>query len=65
MTQKNSLSLSLRDIDTVKHYQIRQLDNGGYCIASRVMFHTIQDLIAHYKKDGGGLAQRLSDPCIQ
>ena len=65
MTQKNSLSLSLRDVDTVKHYRIRRLDDGGYYIASRVTFRTIQELVSHYKKDSDGLAQMLSDPCIR
>ena len=64
MTQKNSVSLSLRDVDTVKHYRIRRLDDGGYYIASRVTFRTIQELVAHYKKDSDGLAQQLSDLCI-
>ena len=65
MTQKNSLSLSLRDIDTVKHYRIRRLDDGSYYIKNRVTFRTIQELVAHYKKDSDGLAQQLSDPCIR
>ena len=65
MTQKNSLSLSLRDVDTVKHYRIRRLDDGGYYIASRITFRTIQDLVNHYKKDADGLAQRLSVPCVR
>ena len=64
MTRKNSLSLSLRDVNSVKHYRIQRLDDGGYYISSKVTFHTIQELVAYYKK-AGGLAQRLSDPCIQ
>ena len=64
MTQKNSLSLSLRDINIVKHYRIQRLDDGGYYITSRVTFRTIEDLVTYYKKDAGVLAQQLSDPCI-
>ena len=63
VTQKNSLSLSLREFNTVKHYRIRRLDDGGYYIASR-KFRTIQELVAHYKKDSDGLAQQLSNSCI-
>ena len=41
-TQKNSLSLSLRDGDGIKHYRIRTLDNGGFYIANRISFQTLQ-----------------------
>ena len=60
-----SLSLSLRCVDTVKHYRIKHLDDGGYCITPRIIFHTIQGLINHYKQDSDGLAQRLSQPCVR
>lgn len=32
-SRHKDFSLSVRDGDTVKHYRIRQLDNGGYFIA--------------------------------
>lgn len=41
-SQKNSLSLSLRDGDGIKHYRIRRLDNGCYFIASRCTFQTVR-----------------------
>ena len=41
-TQKNSLSLSLRDGDGIKHYRIRTLDDGGFYIANRISFPTLQ-----------------------
>ena len=41
-SQKNSLSLSIRDGEGIKHYRIRKLDEGGYFIASRVTFRTLQ-----------------------
>ncbi len=48
-----SYSLSVRDCDqtgdTVKHYKIRTLDNGGFYISPRNTFNTLQDLIIHYK----------------
>ena len=41
-SQKNSLSLSIRDGEGIKHYRIRKLDDGGYFIASRITFRTLQ-----------------------
>ena len=61
--QQNSFSLSLKDVDTVKHYRIRRLD-GIYFITTRVTFRTIQDLVNHYNRSVG-LAQQLSVPCIK
>ena len=40
-TQKNALSLSLRDGEGIKHYRIRRLDDGGFYIASRVTFKAL------------------------
>ena len=40
-SQKNALSLSLRDGEGIKHYRIRRLDNGGYYIASRSTFQNL------------------------
>ena len=40
-SQKNSLSLSLRDGEGIKHYRIRKLDDGGYFIASRITFRSL------------------------
>uniref|UniRef100_A0A4W4FCM5 Tyrosine-protein kinase n=1 Tax=Electrophorus electricus TaxID=8005 RepID=A0A4W4FCM5_ELEEL len=53
-TTKGSYSLSVRDSDhqsgdTVKHYKIRTLDNGGFYISPRITFSTLQELVAHYK----------------
>lgn len=41
-SQKNSLSLSIKDGEGIKHYRIRKLDDGGYFIASRITFRTLQ-----------------------
>ncbi|XP_065890342.1 tyrosine-protein kinase SRK3-like [Dysidea avara] len=59
-----SLSLSLKVVDKVVHYRIRQLHNDKYFITRRVMFCTIQELIDYYQKNADGLAQRLSVPCV-
>uniref|UniRef100_A0A671V2K4 Tyrosine-protein kinase n=1 Tax=Sparus aurata TaxID=8175 RepID=A0A671V2K4_SPAAU len=62
-------SLSVRDSDvqsgdTVKHYKIRTLDNGGFYISPRNTFSTLQELVSHYKKQGDGLCQTLTNPCL-
>ena len=44
--------MSVRDGDTVKHYRIRQLDEGGFFIARRTTFRTLQELVEHYQAKG-------------
>merc|ERR1719412_3409334 len=39
-SRRNDYSLSVRDGDTVKHYRIRPLDEGGFFIARRTTFRT-------------------------
>lgn len=56
---------SVRDGDTVKHYRIRQLDEGGFFIARRTTFRTLQELVEHYSKDADGLCVSLNKPCVQ
>lgn len=55
----------VRDGDTVKHYRIRQLDEGGFFIARRTTFRTLQELVEHYSKDPDGLCVNLRKPCVQ
>uniref|UniRef100_A0A8C2NUY4 Tyrosine-protein kinase n=1 Tax=Capra hircus TaxID=9925 RepID=A0A8C2NUY4_CAPHI len=67
-TTKGSYSLSVRDYDpqhrdTVKHYKIRTLDNGGFYISPRSTFSSLQELVAHYSKGSDGLCQKLTVPC--
>nr|AAT67596.1 Src tyrosine kinase 1 [Suberites domuncula] len=62
-SQKSGVSLSVRDGESIKHYRIRRLDDGGYFIASRATFRDLSDLIEHYSRDSDGLAQRLTLPC--
>lgn len=64
-SRRNDFSLSVRDGDTVKHYRIRQLDEGGFFIARRTTFRTLQDLVEHYSNDADGLCVNLRKPCIQ
>lgn len=49
----------------MKHYRIRQLDEGGFFIARRTTFRTLQELVEHYSKDADGLCVNLCKPCVQ
>lgn len=60
-----SMIVVVRDGDTVKHYRIRQLDEGGFFIARRTTFRNLQDLVEHYSKDADGLCVNLCKPCVQ
>ncbi|XP_071965859.1 tyrosine-protein kinase Fyn-like [Antedon mediterranea] len=63
-----NFSLSARSYDDtgeddVKHYKIRKiLDKGGYFIASRSHFSTLNDLVDHYQQQADGLCCRLGEP---
>ena len=62
-TRQNDLSLSVRDDDGIKHYQIVCHDSGEFTIFSRgLSFDTLTDLISHYKQKYGKSPIRLSDP---
>jgi len=64
-SRKNDFSLSVRDGDTVKHYRIRQLDEGGFFIARRATFTTLAELVEYYSRDADGLCVNLRKPCSQ
>uniref|UniRef100_A0A914BUI2 Tyrosine-protein kinase n=1 Tax=Acrobeloides nanus TaxID=290746 RepID=A0A914BUI2_9BILA len=64
-SRQNEFSLSVRDGSTIKHYRIRQLDQGGYYIARRRAFATLQELIEHYSKDADGLCVQLNKPAAR
>uniref|UniRef100_A0A8C9V766 Tyrosine-protein kinase n=1 Tax=Scleropages formosus TaxID=113540 RepID=A0A8C9V766_SCLFO len=68
-TTKGSYSMSVKDTDvkigdSVKHYKIRTLDSGGYYISPRITFSTLQELVAHYRKQSDGLCQTLTSACL-
>lgn len=51
-----SYSLSIRDMDekgtdSVKHYKIRMMDNGGYYISPKISFSDIGSMIKHYHSE--------------
>lgn len=62
-SQPGNYSLSVRDGDSVKHYRIRKVDQGGFYIAPRAMCSSLEDLVRHYKKESDGLCCRLTVPC--
>ncbi|XP_068124976.1 tyrosine-protein kinase Lck [Hyperolius riggenbachi] len=67
-TNKGSYSLSVRDFDqtqgeVVKHYKIRNMDDGGYYISPRITFKTLQELVQYYGKSSDGLCTLLKEPC--
>uniref|UniRef100_A0A0N4VZS0 SH2 domain-containing protein n=1 Tax=Haemonchus placei TaxID=6290 RepID=A0A0N4VZS0_HAEPC len=41
------------------------LDQGGYFIARRRPFSTLEELIAHYSVDPDGLCVKLTKPCVK
>lgn len=64
-SRENDFSLSVKDFGNVKHYRIRQADAGGYFIAKRTTFLTIQELVEHYSQDADGLCINLRMPCAK
>ncbi|XP_037537498.1 tyrosine-protein kinase Lyn isoform X1 [Nematolebias whitei] len=69
-TSKGDYSLSVRDIntqrlDSVKHYKIRKLDNGGFYISPKISFPNIGSMIKHYHTKADGLCYKLERPCIK
>uniref|UniRef100_A0A0N5AC59 Tyrosine-protein kinase n=1 Tax=Syphacia muris TaxID=451379 RepID=A0A0N5AC59_9BILA len=64
-SRQNDFSLSVRDGDTIKHYRIRQLDQGGFYIARRKPFATLAEMIAYYAHEPEGLCVTLRRPCMK
>ncbi len=65
---RNDYSLSVRDgaTDSVKHYRIRFSDDaGGFYIARRCAFRSLQELVDHYGRSADGLCVCLRKPCWQ
>lgn len=62
-TMPGNYSLSIRDGESVRHYRIRKLDNGGYYITTRAPFSTLNDLVQHYTEDADGLCCKLNHAC--
>lgn len=60
-----SYSLSIRDVDaqgtdSVKHYKIRMLDNGGCYISPKISFRDISSMIKHYHSEYSAAKSQFS-----
>ncbi|KAM9842813.1 tyrosine-protein kinase Lck [Aulostomus maculatus] len=67
-TTPGSYSLSVRDLDQnigeeVKHYRIRNMDNGGFYITTKISFSSLRELVQHYSRDSEDLCTKLMKPC--
>lgn len=67
-TTKGSYSLSVRDLDHntgegVKHYRIRNMDNGGFYITAKISFNSLKELVQHHSREADGLCTKLMKPC--
>ena len=58
-TTPGNYFLSVKDKNKVRHYQIRNLDVGGFFITLRLTFKTIPYLISHYSQQADGLCMTL------
>jgi hypothetical protein len=50
-------------IKSVKHYRIRDLDNGGCYISPKQKCNSLRELIEYYSGQADGLCYRLCVPC--
>uniref|UniRef100_G3PN00 Tyrosine-protein kinase n=1 Tax=Gasterosteus aculeatus aculeatus TaxID=481459 RepID=G3PN00_GASAC len=83
-TSKGSYSLSVRDVgaegtDSVKHYKIRTMDDGGYYISPKISFPSIAPINITYSKaviphmcvcvcvpdKADGLCRKLDRACVK
>lgn len=62
-SQSKFVCFAVRDGDAVKHYRVRQLDQGGFYIARKRSFCTLVELITHYQREQDGLCILLKHPC--
>jgi fyn-related kinase len=62
-SKPGDFSLSLHDGVTIKHYRIRRMDAGGFFIARKSVFNTLQELVAHYRLSSDGLIVALGKAC--
>ncbi|XP_044305078.1 tyrosine-protein kinase FRK isoform X2 [Varanus komodoensis] len=64
-SQRGIFSLSVRDDQTVKHYLIKQMDNGDFFVSRRKTFQTLRAFVRHYSTSSDGLCVKLGKPCIK
>lgn len=70
LSTPGSYSLSVRDLDHntgegVKHYKIRNMDNGGFYITAKISFNSLKELVQHHSRTwsilGGGEVIETTD----
>lgn len=54
----------VRDSDSIKHYRIRQSEDGQFYIARRTAFNSLPELVTHYSRMSDGLCVNLRKPCV-
>lgn len=63
-TNHNRYSLSLRHNNEVKHYRIKQFEEGGFFLIKKTIFSTLHDFVSHYSTHADGLCVELRQPCV-
>ncbi|XP_009983715.1 PREDICTED: tyrosine-protein kinase FRK, partial [Tauraco erythrolophus] len=53
------------DGESVKHYRIRKLDEGGFFLSRRKTFKTLNEFVDYYSKNSDGLCVALGKPCLK
>lgn len=61
----HAFSLSVRDMESVKHYRIRLTDDDTYFITKRVQFKSLNELVSYYSNKADGLCYILVRPCVK
>lgn len=64
-TDPGSYSLSVRENDLVKHYRIKNNEDGTVFITKRTCFVTLSALVIHYQTNSDGLNCKLLYPAKQ
>ncbi len=62
-TLPGDYSLSVKDVDRVRHYKVRRLENGSFFVTRRITFATISELVMYYQQQSDGLCVELREPC--
>nr|KAF6341242.1 fyn related Src family tyrosine kinase [Myotis myotis] len=64
-SEKGGFALSVLVERAVKHYKIRRLDEGGFCLTRIRTFTTLNEFVRHYTKTSDGLCVKLGKPCLK
>ena len=64
-TTPGDYMLCVQDKERVRHYRIKQLENGTFFVTRRVSFETLVDLVTYYQQQADGLFTNLIKPCVR